>query len=479
MVHQSILQSAALLLATTTSVLAALPPIQVRGSNFVDSSTGERFAVLGVDYQPGGQGAYGTGKGDPLSDPDACLRDAVIMQRLGVNTIRCYNIDSSLNHDQCMSIFDMAGIYVVLDVNSPLAGESIDRSNPAGTYTSDYLSHIFAVVEAFKNYPNLLAFFAGNEVINDLPTAKDNPPVMRAVQRDLKNYIAKHSPRTIPVGYSAADVREILQDTWAYVQCNNNNDNSSADFFGLNSYSWCGGDATFDSSGYDDLVKMFASTSIPIFFSEYGCNEVMPRVFDEVQALYGPNMTTLSGGLIYEYSSEGNNYGLVTINSNGSVNLGTDFVNLLGQYNKVDVKLLESANSTSEGQKAPACDAKLIQEKGFSTSFDIPAVPKGAQQLINNGIQNPPSGKLVSVTATQVKQPVMNTNGATIPNLVLKASNGSNTPSGVSFEDAKSGSGSGSGSAASASASPSGAASAVAVGSGSLLAALFGVVAML
>ncbi|PNS18641.1 hypothetical protein CAC42_5180 [Sphaceloma murrayae] len=479
MVCLSNLKAAALVLASATSVLAALPPIEVRGSNFVDSSTGERFAVLGVDYQPGGQGAYGTGKGDPLSNADACLRDAVIMQRLGVNTIRCYNIDSSLNHDQCMSIFDMAGIYVVLDVNSPLSGESIDRSNPSGTYTADYLSHIFAVVEAFKNYPNLLAFFAGNEVINDLPTAKDNPPVMRAVQRDLKNYIARHAPRKIPVGYSAADVREILQDTWAYVQCNNNNDNSSADFFGLNSYSWCGGDATFDTSGYDDLVKMFASTSIPIFFSEYGCNEVMPRVFDEVQALYGPNMTTLSGGLIYEYSSEGNNYGLVTINSNGSLNLGTDFVNLLGQYNKVDVGLLESANSTSENQKAPSCSSSLITEDGFSKSFKIPDVPRGAQQLINNGIQNAPTGKLESVTATQVKQPVFNTNGAAIEGLVLKQSNGSNTPSGVSFDDPKSGTGSGSASASGSSASPSGAASAVVVGSGSLMAALFGLVAVL
>ncbi|KAF4555429.1 1,3-beta-glucanosyltransferase gel2-like protein [Elsinoe fawcettii] len=475
MPSQSLFSKATAILACASTALAALPPIQVRGSNFVDSSTGDRFAVLGVDYQPGGQGAYGTGKGDPLSNPDACLRDAVIMQRLGVNTIRIYNIDSSLNHDQCMSIFDMAGIYVVLDVNSPLAGESIDRSNPSGTYSTDYLSHIFAVVEAFKDYPNILAFFAGNEVINDLPTAKDNPPVMRAVQRDLKNYIARHAPRTIPVGYSAADVREILQDTWEYVQCNNN-DNSSADFFGLNSYSWCGSQATFDTSGYDDIVKMFASTAIPIFFSEYGCNEVMPRVFNEVQALYGPNMTTLSGGLIYEYSSEGNNYGLVTINSNGSLNLGVDFVNLVGQYNKVDIKLLESANSTSENQKAPACDAKLIQEKGFSTNFKIPSPPDGAQQIINRGISNPPKGQLVSVTATAVKQPVFNTNGAAIEGLVLKQSNGSNTPSGVSFEDTRSGSGSG---AAAASPSPTGGASAVAIGTGSLLAAIFGLVAVL
>ena len=68
---------------------------------------------------------------------------------------------------------------MLLDVNSPLSGESIDRSNPSGSYTSSYLNRTFAVVEAFKSYPNTLLFFSGNEVINDLPTSGPNPPYMR------------------------------------------------------------------------------------------------------------------------------------------------------------------------------------------------------------------------------------------------------------------------------------------------------------
>lgn len=96
---------------------------------------------------------------------------------------------------------------------------------------------------------------------------------MQAVQRDLKNYIKKHASRTIPVGYSAADVRDILQDTWAYMQCNHDDDASSSDFFGLNSYSWCGADATFQTSGYVDLVNMFKQSAIPVFVScaHLGC----------------------------------------------------------------------------------------------------------------------------------------------------------------------------------------------------------------
>jgi len=244
--------------------------------------------IIGVDYQPGGQGAYGTDSGDPLSNATTCLRDAALMQDLGVNTIRSYNVDPTLNHDECASIFDSVGIYMLIDVNSPLAGQSIDRSNPSGTYTTSYLEHIFTVVEAFKSYPNVLGFFAGNEIINDVPTGQDNPPYIRAVQRDLKNYISAHASRQIPVGYSAADVSEVLEDTWAYLQCNNSNNgdpNSRSDFFGLNSYSWCGSQSSFTISGYNTLVSMFSNTTIPVFFSEYGCNDPQPRVFDEVLSL--------------------------------------------------------------------------------------------------------------------------------------------------------------------------------------------------
>lgn len=66
-------------------------------------------------------------------------------------------------------------------------------------------SHVFAVVEAFKGYDNTLAFFAGNEVVNDPQSAEVSPRYVKAVVRDMKNYIAAHLGRAIPVGYSAAD----------------------------------------------------------------------------------------------------------------------------------------------------------------------------------------------------------------------------------------------------------------------------------
>ena len=101
------------------------------------------------------------------------------MQQLGVNAIRVYNVDPDLNHDLCASVFNAVGIYMLIDVNSPLAGQSIDRGDPGSSYDSSYLNRTFAVVEAFKNYPNTLLFFAGNEVINDVPTGGTVPPYMR------------------------------------------------------------------------------------------------------------------------------------------------------------------------------------------------------------------------------------------------------------------------------------------------------------
>ncbi|KAK4988359.1 Glycolipid anchored surface protein 4 precursor [Elasticomyces elasticus] len=328
--------------------------------------------------------------------------ERAIQRNMLINTIRSYNVDPALNHDECASIFNEIGIYMIVDVNSPLAGQSIDRGNPSGSYTLSYLEHIFSVVESFRSYPNTLGFFAGNEIINDIATAQDNPPYIRAVQRDIKEYIANHAGRTIPVGYSAADVREVLSDTWAYLQCSTSgsavNDTSRSDFFGLNSYSWCGSSATFESSHYSDLISTFSNTTIPVFFSEYGCNNPAPRVFNEVQALYGPQMTIMSGGLVYEYSQEVNNFGLVSLAATSLV--------------------------------PPTCNSSLITNKGFSTDFKIPRAPSGAAAVIANGISKAPTGIIVSIPQTSVPLAVYASNGGLIKGLGIKPVQGANSPSG-------------------------------------------------
>lgn len=50
---------------------------------------------------------------DPLAEGAACARDLPHLQALGVNVVRIYSVNSSLNHDACMTAFEGAGIYTM------------------------------------------------------------------------------------------------------------------------------------------------------------------------------------------------------------------------------------------------------------------------------------------------------------------------------------------------------------------------------
>ncbi|GAB0139151.1 hypothetical protein EsDP_00007364, partial [Epichloe bromicola] len=407
------------LVALAASLVAAVPPLEIKGKDFYNSKTGEKFQVVGVAYQPGGSAAFTNSQPDPLSQPEQCKRDAALMQVMGVNAIRVYNLNPDLNHDECASIFNGAGMYMILDVNSPLVGEALSSAEPWTTYYTKYLNHTFAVVEAFGSYPNTLLFFSGNEVINDIPSAKFVPQYLRAVTRDLKNYIKNNLKRKIPVGYSAADVRPVLWDTWNFMQCSDGkeDDMTRADVFALNSYSWCGIDATYESSTYKELANNLATSSLPVFFSEYGCIEPAPRHWNETRAIYSDKMTgVLSGGIVYEWTQEANGYGLVS--TNGST------LNILGDYNRlkaawatVDWKTVQSQKAEKKDVAPPECKTSLITQKGFDTNFTAPALPKDAQELIDNGISPKPVGKIVKISDYNVKMTVKDSEGNEIKDL--------------------------------------------------------------
>ena len=308
---------------------------------------------------------------------------------------------------------------MILDVNSPLPNQSLNRGSPWDSYNSDYMTRVFQVVESFHNYNNTLGFFSGNEVINEASVIQV-PGYIRAVTRDIKDFVAKRSPRSIPVGYSAADVASSLADTWNYLGCELTNSTSSKiDFFGLNSYSWCG-DSSFTTSGYDQVVAQFSNTTIPVFFSEYGCNNISPRMFSEVPVLYGPQMTgVMSGGIVYEYSEEPNNYGLVSLNDNNTVNIRQDYDNLRKEYNSLDLALLSKANSTATNLTPPTCDRSLITESSFDSNFDIPARAAGVDDLINNGVSGSYPKGFAQVKNTKTSETVYDVNGQELQGLQL------------------------------------------------------------
>lgn len=388
-------------------VYGAVSPITINGKQFVDSVSGEPFYLKGVDYQPGGSSEV-TGDSDPLSDPEVCARDVILFQDLGINTIRIYSINPDLNHDKCMSMLAVAGIYVILDVNSPLQNQHLNRYEPWTTYNPIYLEHVFKIVEQFSHYNNTLGFFAGNEIINDKKSADISPPYVKSVITDMKTYINAHSPRFIPVGYSAADDLKYRIPLSSYLECAEEESGSlSVDFYGVNSYQWCGSQ-TMQTSGYDELVDTFKNYTKPVFFSEFGCNKVLPRAFDEVQALFSEDMfTTFCGGLVYEFSQQDNNYGLVDISPNGTVKVLDDFDSLKKHYKTIS--LPNSSQVSSAIAKDPKINQQAYKDETPSCetkyeNLDISAkVNKGlASSLIKAGV-NVKKGTYVDLNQNDLK----------------------------------------------------------------------------
>jgi hypothetical protein len=202
-----------------------------------------------------------------------------------------------------MQMLQDAGIYLIQDLSNP--SSSINRNDP--TWTTELFADYAAVVDATANYTNVLGFFAGNEVSNDVSNTNASAFVKAAV-RDMKSYIKTKGYRTIGVGYATNDNADIRIDLANYFNCGDAAD--AIDFWGYNIYSWCG-DSSYTESGYDQRTAEFANYSVPAFFAEYGCNQVQPRQFTEVQAIYGKNMTGVwSGGIVYMYFQETNDFGI-------------------------------------------------------------------------------------------------------------------------------------------------------------------------
>ncbi|OBA16989.1 hypothetical protein METBIDRAFT_80157 [Metschnikowia bicuspidata var. bicuspidata NRRL YB-4993] len=386
------------------AALASIHPITVVGKSFIDTVTQQPFFIKGVDYQPGGSsGAFQSF--DPLSDPQVCARDIALFQKMKLNTIRVYNIDSSLNHDACMTMLAAAGIYLVLDVNSPLPDHHLNRYEPWSTYTKEYLNNVFLVVHQFSTYNNTLAFFAGNEIINDEISASKSPVYVKAVVRDIKQYIRSNSPRIIPVGYSAADDLNYRVPLTRFLECATKDSTEAIDFYGVNSYQWCG-EQTFYTSGYSVLVDAYINFSRPVFFSEYGCNTVQPRKFGEMRSLYSEDMNRVfSGGLIYEFTQEPNNYGLVRVLPNKNVQLLPDFHQAKRQFAAAaELKPSTGSRRNLRGKvkvnpSPPKCEANYAK---IHTTKILPPCP--VLDLIHKGVKSK-QGTYVQLTDSLLKSP--------------------------------------------------------------------------
>ncbi|PSK60807.1 hypothetical protein B9Z65_957 [Elsinoe australis] len=355
----------------TSSSSASVPTVTVRGNAFYAGD--QRFYIRGLDYQPGGA----SDAEDPLADPAVCRRDLEYFRRLGINTIRVYTIDNTANHDICMNELAAAGIYVALDVNTPLY--SINRADPGPSYNPTYLQSVFATMDVFSKYPNTLLYFNGNEVIND-PQTSNTAPYVKAVGRDMKQYRISRGLRPIPIGYSAADVEENRYESALYFNCGT--DDQRSDFFAFNDYSWCDPDE-YAGSEWERKVDQYRNYSLPLFLSEYGCvtNE---RVFGEVAPLYREMTPVYSGGLVYEYTEEGNLYGIVSVRGS-TVEPENDFEDLRRQFAENPAP---QGNGGARDTPAQAYECPAVSTDWNLEAFPgaaLPSLPEGAERFFREG----------------------------------------------------------------------------------------------
>lgn len=293
-------------------MLIRFDDVAPQGSKFFYEN-GTQFYMKGIAYQQavGAAGAASTTSTfiDPLADEKSCKRDVPNMQKAGTNTIRVYQIDPTADHSACMKLLDDAGIYLIADLGEPAT--SIDRESPE--WNTKLYDRYKSVVDELAKYTNTIGFFSGNEVTNQKNNTMASAYV-KAATRDTKKYIKQKGYRWMGVGYATNDDEAIRDPLAAYFNCGDQD--AAIDYWGYNIYSWCG-DSDFTKSQYDQHIKNFANYSVPVFLAEYGCIDGIGgaegRKWSETTALYSDRMTgTFSGGVVYMYFEEDNDYGMLT-----------------------------------------------------------------------------------------------------------------------------------------------------------------------
>ena len=108
----------------------------------------------------------------------------------------------------------------------------------------------------------------------------------------------------------------------------------------------------------------------------------MPRQFSEIGSLYSTQMSSVySGGLVYEYSQEASNYGLVEVKGN-SVNELSDFGNLQKMYSG---QKNPDGDGGFKSAGAPANCPPKSDTWNVTSGDALPAIPEPAKKYMTQG----------------------------------------------------------------------------------------------
>lgn len=130
----------------------------------------------------------------------------------------------------------------------------------------------------------------------------------------------------------------------------------------------------------DSLLIRFPS------LSEWGCIKNRPRKFEELAALMSDEMTSVySGGIMYEYSKEDNDYGIVTIDG--------DSVSKSKEYSLFKSALAKNPTPTGSGGAASSSHAAKCPPKDPNWNVDpslVPEMPSAANKYMKKGAGDGP-----------------------------------------------------------------------------------------
>jgi hypothetical protein len=115
--------------------------------------------------------------------------------------------------------------------------------------------------------------------------------------------------------------------------------------------------------------------------SEFGCKLHPPRNFGEIEALYSKKMTSVySGGFVYEYTREENEYGLVQVQGNIVQEL-PEFAALRSALAKIPAPT-DDGGYKADG-KPSECPMKT--DKWLVRNNSIPIMPSEAEKYFKSG----------------------------------------------------------------------------------------------
>ena len=143
-------------------------PAVLKGKKFFDSVTGDYIPIKGICYYPRpNEGDLSVSHSVDYFNQefkDLWEADVEYFKDLGINTIRIYGVNPSVNHDAFMCALREAGIYVIVGLLADCQDCGIGGDQAPSCYPATLKERGQRIIHTFSYYDNVLAFSAGNEI---------------------------------------------------------------------------------------------------------------------------------------------------------------------------------------------------------------------------------------------------------------------------------------------------------------------------